>query len=69
MRTHLGYKVKLQKIERPTNKTFCVTVPVVMVEAMELKKGEEFAWFIEDKNTRILKRRNLRKMKNLQCNL
>ena len=49
--------------------TFCVTVPVVMVEAMELKKGEEFEWFIEDKNTMILKRRNLRKMKNLQCNL
>ena len=69
MRTHLGYKVKLQKIARPTNKTFCVTVPVVMVEAMELKKGEEFEWFIEDKNTMILKRRNLRKMKNLQCNL
>ena len=37
----MGYKVKLQKIERPTNKTFCVTVPVVMVEAMELKNGEE----------------------------
>ena len=64
---HMGYKVKLQKIERPTNKTFCVTVPVVMVEAMELKKGEEFEWFIEDKNTMILKRRNLRKMNNLRC--
>jgi hypothetical protein len=36
---------------------------------MELKKGEEFEWFIEDKNTMILKRRNLRKMKILQCNL
>jgi hypothetical protein len=63
----MGYKVKLQKIERPTNKTFCVTVPVVMVEAMELKKGEEFEWFIEDKNTMVLKRRNLRKMKELRC--
>ena len=64
----MGYKVKLQKIERPTNKTFCVTVPLVMVEAMELKKGEEFEWFIEDKNTMVLKRRNLRKMKELRCN-
>ena len=44
--------------------TFCVTVPVVMVEAMELKKGEEFEWFIEDKDTMILKRGNLREMKN-----
>ena len=39
MKNAFGYKVKLQKIERPTDKTFCVTVPVVMAEAMELKKG------------------------------
>ena len=54
----MGYKVRLQKIECPTNKTFCVTVPVVMVEAMELKKGDELEWFIEDKNTMILRRKN-----------
>ena len=63
----MGYKVKLQKIERPTNKTFCVTVPVVMVEAMELKKGDELEWFIEDKNTMILRRKMLRRMGNLEC--
>ena len=56
----MGYKVKLQKIERPTNKTFCVTVPVVMVEAMDLKKGDELEWFIEDKNTMILRRKKFR---------
>jgi bifunctional DNA-binding transcriptional regulator/antitoxin component of YhaV-PrlF toxin-antitoxin module len=54
----MGYKVKLQKIERPTNKTFSVTIPVVLVEAMELQKGEEFEWSVEDKNTMLLKRRN-----------
>ena len=63
----MGYKVKLQKIERPTTKTFCVTVPVVMVEAMELKKGDELECFIEDKNTMILRRKKLRKMGNLKC--
>ena len=63
----MGYKVRLQKIERPTNKTFCVTVPVVMVEAMELKKGDELEWFIEDKNTMILRRKKLRKTGNLKC--
>ena len=64
----MGYKVKLQKIERPTNRTFSVTVPVVMVEAMGLKKGEEFEWFVEDKNTMVLRRKKLRKMEKLQCN-
>ncbi len=63
----MGYKVKLQKIERPTNKTFCVTAPVVMVEAMELEKGDELERFIEDKNTMILRRKKLRKMGNLKC--
>jgi hypothetical protein len=35
-----------------------------MVEAMELKKGEELEWFIEDKSTMILGKRNLMGMKN-----
>ena len=59
----MGYKVKLQKITRPTNNTFGVTIPVVMVETLELEKGEEFEWLVEDKNTMILRRKNLKKMK------
>ena len=54
----MGYKVKLQKVNRPTNNTFFVTVPVVLVETMELMKGEEFEWFLEDKNTLVLRRKN-----------
>ena len=61
-----AYKVKLQKIERPTNKTFSVTIPVVMVETMELKKGEEFEWLVEDKNTMILKRKKPVTMKKIE---
>ena len=38
----MGYKVKLQKVSRPTNNTFFVTVPVVLVDTMELVKGEGF---------------------------
>jgi len=52
----MGYKVKLQKINRPTNKSYFVTVPVVFVEAMEMEKGEEFEWILEDKNTLIFQR-------------
>jgi len=53
----MGYKVKLQKLSRPTNNTFFVTVPVVLVDTMELEKGEEFEWLVEDKNTLILRRK------------
>ncbi len=55
----MGYKVKLQKVSRPTNNTFFVTVPVVLVDAMELVKGEEFEWLLEDKNTLVLRRKKL----------
>ena len=54
----MGYKVKLQKVSCPTNNTFLVTVPVVLVDTMELVKGEEFEWVLEDKNTLVLRRRN-----------
>ncbi len=63
----MGYKVKLQKINRPTNKSFFVSIPVVLVESMNLKKGEEFEWTLEDKNNMILsrvKKRNMRNIKN-----
>lgn len=52
----MGYKVKLQKINRSANYTYCVTVPLVLAEAMGLSKGEELEWAIEDKNTLILTR-------------
>jgi hypothetical protein len=52
----MGYKVKLQKINRPTNKSYFVSVPVVFVEAMEMEKGEEFEWILEDKNTLLFQR-------------
>ena len=55
----MGYKVKLQKVSRPTNNTFYVTLPVVLVETMQLVKGEEFEWLLEDKNTLVLQRKRL----------
>lgn len=46
-----GYRVKLQKVERPTNRSYCINFPVALAEAMGMEKGEEFEWLIEDKNT------------------
>lgn len=52
----MGYKVKIQKVERPTNNSFYVNFPLAIAESVKIEKGEEFEWFIEDKNTFILKR-------------
>jgi antitoxin component of MazEF toxin-antitoxin module len=53
----MGYLVKLQKVERPTNRSFHVNLPAAIADAVQLDKGEELEWFIEDKNTLILRRR------------
>ena len=52
----MGYKVKIQKVERPTNKSFYVNFPLAIAESVKIEKGEEFEWFVEDKNTFVLKR-------------
>jgi hypothetical protein len=49
-----GYLVKVQKVERPTNRSYYVNLPVVLAEALEIRKGEELKWLIEDKNTLLL---------------
>jgi antitoxin component of MazEF toxin-antitoxin module len=52
----MGYKIKIQKVQRPTNKSYYVNLPAALADSMEVKKGEEFEWYIEDKNTLVLKR-------------
>ena len=52
----LGYNVKIQKVERPTNTSFYVNFPAAIAEATDVQKGEEMEWFVEDRNTFILKR-------------
>jgi antitoxin component of MazEF toxin-antitoxin module len=53
----MGYLLKLQKVERPTNRSFYVNLPAALADAAQLEKGQELEWFIEDKNTLILRRR------------
>ncbi len=53
----MGYKVKMQKVERPTNKSFYINFPAAIAESVKVGKGEEFEWFIEDRNTFVLKRK------------
>lgn len=65
----MGYPVKIQKVQRPTNRSYYVNLPVTLAEALEVQKGEAFEWFLENKNTLILQRlkpvaqRRLKKLK------
>ena len=52
----MGSRVRLQKVERPTNRSFYVNFPVALAEALEMEKGEELEWFIENKNLLLLSR-------------
>jgi antitoxin component of MazEF toxin-antitoxin module len=61
-----GYVVKLQKVERPTNRSYYVNFPVALAEAMDMRKGEEFSWIVEDKNTLIFKRKRARTPRTLE---
>ena len=45
----MGYVIKVQKVERPTNRSYYVNLPVVLAEAIQLQKGDEWEWLIEDK--------------------
>jgi len=52
----MGYKTKIQKVERPTNQSYYVNLPSTLAQAMEIYKGEVFEWLIEDKDVLLLKR-------------
>lgn len=52
----MGYPVKLQKVERPTNRSYYINLPTALAEAIQAQKGEEFEWIIEDRNILMLRR-------------
>ncbi len=62
----MGYLIKVQKVDRPTNRSYYLNFPVVLAVAMELTKGEEWEWLIEDKNTLVLRRKISKKPRKLQ---
>ncbi len=53
----MGYLIKVQKVERPTNRSYYLNFPVALAEAVDLAKGEEWEWSVEDKNTLVLTRK------------
>jgi len=62
----MGYPTKVQKVQRPTNRSYYVNLPVALAEAIGVQKGEEMEWFLEDKNTLLLTRVRKQKMRRLR---
>jgi len=52
----MGFVTKIQRVDRPTNQSFYVIIPAALAQAVDVDKGEEFEWIIEDKNLLLLKR-------------
>ena len=52
----MGYPVKIQKVERPTNQSFYLNFPSALAQALNIRKGESFEWVVENKNMLLLKR-------------
>ncbi len=59
----MGYKVKIQRVERGSTKSFYVNFPAAMAEAAQFEKGEELEWLIEDRDNFVLRR--IKKSKSL----
>lgn len=52
----MGYRIKVQKVDRPSNRSFYINFPAPIADAVHLQKAEELEWIVEDRNTFILKR-------------
>jgi len=52
----MGYKIKVQKVDRPTNRSYYVNMPVVLAETLGIAKGEEWQWSVKDQNTLVFSR-------------
>jgi len=54
----MGYKVKIQRVERGKTSSYYINFPAAIAESCDLEKAEEMEWEIEDRNTFVLKRVN-----------
>jgi len=57
----VGYKVKIQRVDRGATKSFYVNLPAAIAEAANIVKAEEWEWLIEDRNVLVFRRKNASK--------
>ena len=63
----MATSVRVQQVDRQNSRSFYINMPIVLAEAVGMKKGEVFVWTLEDKNTLVfsrLKKQNLRTLKS-----
>ena len=53
----MGYVTKVQCIKRVKSEQWYISLPAQLAQAMEFKQSEPVEWFVEDKSTLALKRR------------
>ncbi len=54
----MGYLTKVQVIERVNHtRQFYLICPAPLAQALELEKGEDIEWIVEDKHTLTIKRK------------
>lgn len=54
----MGLPTKIQLIRRKQSEQWYINFPSAVAQAMEFEKGEIVEWFIEDKQTLAVKRKN-----------
>lgn len=52
----MGYNVRLQKVDRPTNRSYYVNLPVVLAETLGFNKGDVLEWTVKDTTTLLLRK-------------
>jgi antitoxin component of MazEF toxin-antitoxin module len=53
----MGYLTKLQVIERKNNtRQYYLVCPAPLAQALELEKGEDLEWVVQDKRTLLIRR-------------
>lgn len=52
----MGYRAKIQRVDRGKTKSFYINLPAAVAEACNIQKGEDMEWLVEDRDTFVLKR-------------
>ena len=52
----MNYRVKMQKVERASSRSFYINFPMPLAKALGVEKGEVFEWSIRDLDTFVVRR-------------
>lgn len=55
----MGYPTRIQEIRRENYNQYFVSLPRALAKALDITKGEVVEWEVIDKNTLVLKRKEL----------